>query len=117
MLRRTVTTLRVEHVAFELDHIVPRSRGGSERVSNLAASCHDCNAVKGHRTASEWGYPEVQARAKQPLKDAAAMNAMRSALVERLGGLGLELQTWSGGRTRWNRERFGLEKAHCVDAL
>ena len=46
-----------ENVAFELDHIVPRSRGGSDRVSNLAASCHDCNAVKGNRTASECGYP------------------------------------------------------------
>ena len=106
-----------ENVAFELDHIVPRSRGGSDRVSNLAASCHDCNAVKGNRTASECGYPEVEARAKQPLKDAAAMNAMRYALVERLRTLGLEIHTRSGGRTRWNRDRFGMEKAHCLDAL
>lgn len=24
---------------------------------------------------------------------------------------------WSGGRIRWNRERFGIEKDHCLDAL
>ncbi len=24
---------------------------------------------------------------------------------------------WSGGRTRWNRDRFGIKKAHCLDAL
>jgi 5-methylcytosine-specific restriction endonuclease McrA len=106
-----------EHVAFELDHIVPRSRGGSDRVSNLAASCHDCNAAKGNQTASEWGHPDVEVRGKRPLKDAGAMNAMRYMLVERLRSLELKVHTWSGGRTRWNRDRFGIEKAHRLDAL
>jgi 5-methylcytosine-specific restriction endonuclease McrA len=102
---------------FELDHVVPRSRGGSDRLSNLALSCHDCNAAKGNRTAHEFGHPEVQAQARQPLRDAAAVNATRLALVEALCALGLSIGTWSGGRTRWNRARFGLEKFHCLDAL
>jgi hypothetical protein len=102
---------------FELDHIHPRSSGGSNRVSNLALSCHACNGAKGNRTAAEWGHPEVEAQAKAPLKDAAAMNASRYALVEALRALGLPIGTWSGGRTRWNRERFGVEKEHCLDAL
>ena len=55
---------------FELDHIQPRSRGGSNRVSNLALSCHACNAAKGDRTASEFGHPEVEAQGRQPLRDA-----------------------------------------------
>jgi len=25
--------------------------------------------------------------------------------------------SWSGGRTRWNRDRFGIKKAHGLDAL
>ena len=45
------------------------------------------------------------------------MNAMRFALVERLRRLGLEIQTWSGGRTRWNRARFHFPKDHALDAL
>ena len=102
---------------FELDHIRPRSRGGSNRVSNLALSCHACNGAKGNLTAAEWGHPEVEAQAKIPLKDAAAMNASRFALVEALHVLGLPIGTWSGGRTRWNRDRFGIEKDHCLDAL
>jgi len=103
--------------AFELDHVVPRSRGGSDRVFNLVLSCHECNAAKGDKTAAEWGYPEVEARAKVPLRDAAAVNAARYALIEVLSGQGLPIGTWSGGRTRWNRERFGIDKAHCHDAL
>lgn len=80
-------------------------------------SCHDCNAAKGNLTAAEWGYPQVQAQAKTPLKDAAAVNATRFKVVEALQGLGLVVGTWSGGRTRWNRERFGIEKTHALDAL
>jgi 5-methylcytosine-specific restriction endonuclease McrA len=102
---------------FELDHIQPRSRGGSDRVSNLALSCHACNAAKGEQTAAEFGHPEVAAQAKQPLRDAAAVNATRFALCDELRALGLSLTSWSGGRTRWNRDRFGIPKAHCLDAL
>jgi RRXRR protein/HNH endonuclease len=104
-------------VPFELDHIRPKSRGGSERVSNLALSCHDCNQSKGNRTAEEFGHPEVEAQAKAPLKDAAAVNATRYKLVEALSVFGLPLGTWSGGRTRWNRARFNLAKTHALDAL
>jgi RRXRR protein len=94
-----------------------KSRGGSERVSNLALSCHDCNQSKGNRTAEEFGHPEVEAQAKAPLKDAAAVNATRYKLVEALSVFGLPLGTWSGGRTRWNRARFNLAKTHALDAL
>jgi 5-methylcytosine-specific restriction endonuclease McrA len=107
----------VTGVPFELDHVIPRSRGGSDRASNLALSCHDCNRAKGNRTAAEWGHPEVEVQARAPLKDAAAVNATRYALVRELGKLGLPLGTWSGGRTRWNRARFGLPKTHALDAL
>lgn len=104
-------------VPFELDHILPKSRGGSDRVSNLALSCHNCNIAKGNRTAAEYGYPNVEAQAKAPLRDAAAVNATRYTLVDDLRRLGVPLTCWSGGRTRWNRVRFGLPKAHALDAL
>ncbi len=106
-----------KNVPFELDHQVPRSRGGSNRASNLVLSCHGCNVAKGNKTAAEFGYPEVAARAKAPLRDAAAVNATRYKLVEALRRFGLPIDTWSGGRTRWNRARFGVEKTHANDAL
>lgn len=36
---------------WEVDHLIPKSRGGSNRDGNLAASCWGCNASKG---ASRW---------------------------------------------------------------
>ncbi len=76
---------------FELDHIQPRSRGGSDRVSNLALSCHACNVAKGDHTAAEFGHPEVAVLASRPLRDAAAVNATRFALCDELRKLGLPL--------------------------
>jgi 5-methylcytosine-specific restriction endonuclease McrA len=33
-----------------IDHVVPRSRGGSNRPSNLITCCARCNAARGHRS-------------------------------------------------------------------
>jgi 5-methylcytosine-specific restriction endonuclease McrA len=104
-------------VPLELDHVVPRSRGGTDRVSNLVPACHSCNTEKRTRTAAEWGHLEVQAKAQARFKDAAAVNVTRYALCEALRTLGLPLGTWSGGRTRWNRDRCGIAKDHALDAL
>jgi len=101
---------------FEVEHIVPRSRGGSNRVSNLTIACHRHNQEKGDRTAAEYGFPEVEAQAKKPLKDAAAVNTTRWALLNRLKGIGLPIETGSGGLTKFNRAQRGLPKAHWIDA-
>lgn len=104
-------------IHLEIDHLQPRSRGGSDRISNLCLACHACNQAKGNQTASEFGHPEVEKQAKAPLKDAAAVNATRYKLVEALGQFEHPVGTWTGGRTRWNRARFGIEKTHALDAL
>lgn len=62
---------------LEIDHIIPKSRGGSNRVSNLTLACHTCNQDKDNRTAEEYGHPEVQAEAKKSFKDATAVNGTR----------------------------------------
>lgn len=105
-----------EGVPLEVEHIVPKSRGGSDRVSNLALACRPCNQAKGNRTAIEFGHPEVQARAAQPLRDAAAVNATRWAIYRRLLATGLPVEAGTGGRTKYNRTRLGLPKAHWTDA-
>jgi hypothetical protein len=104
------------YVALQVEHIVPRSRGGSDRVSNLCMACASCNQAKGNQTAGEFGHPEVQAKAKAPLRDAAAINTARWALFRRLGGSGLPLETGTGGRTKFNRTQQGLPKTHWLDA-
>ena len=105
-----------ENVPLQVEHIVPKRRGGTDRVSNLTLACRDCNQAKGNRTAAEFGHPEVQAKAKAPLKDAAAVNATRWAIFRRLQATGLPLEVGTGGRTKYNRTRLGLPKAHWTDA-
>jgi hypothetical protein len=39
---------------LQIDHIVPRSRGGTDDPDNLQVLCAQCNASKGARTMEEW---------------------------------------------------------------
>jgi 5-methylcytosine-specific restriction endonuclease McrA len=105
-----------EGVPLEVEHIIPRTRGGSNRVSNLTLACHPCNDAKGKRTAAEFGHPEIQQMARRPLKDAAAVNASRWALYSRLVTTGLPIEVGTGGRTKWNRTQRDLPKTHWLDA-
>jgi hypothetical protein len=58
-----------------------------------------------------------QPLAKQPLKDAAAVNAARWALYGALQLLGLPVSVGTGGRTKWNRHRLFIPKTHALDAV
>jgi 5-methylcytosine-specific restriction endonuclease McrA len=40
---------------LNLDHVVPRSRGGTDTWENLVVSCRACNLKKGRRTPAEAG--------------------------------------------------------------
>ena len=118
---------------LEVEHLTPSSRGGTNRVPNLAIACDTCNQAKGRRTPEEWAQTlkdsqkeidvvrvtncgRVRAQAKAPLKDAAAVNATRWALWRRLSQIGLPVEAGSGGLTKFNRTRFGLPKEHWLDA-
>ena len=107
---------KAENVPMQIEHIVPRARGGSNRVSNLTIACAPCNQKKGAMTAEEFGHPEVYRQAKQPLKDAAAVNATRWRLYEALQQSGMPIEVGSGGRTKFNRSCLGLPKDHWIDA-
>ena len=102
---------------LEVEHIIPKARGGSNRVSNLTIACKKCNDRKGTLTAEEFGYPQVQAQAKKPLRDAAAVNAIRWEIFRRLQGTGLPIEVGTGGRTKFNRIKKGLSKTHWLDAV
>ncbi|WP_369572870.1 RNA-guided endonuclease IscB [Acidithiobacillus sp. IBUN Pt1247-S3] len=111
-----------ENVPLEIDHIHPRGKGGSDRVSNLAIACHDCNQRKGAMSLTEFlrKDPEraqkILKQTKAPLKDAAAVNSTRWALYGRLKATGLDVEVASGGRTKYNRSRQGYPKARWIDA-
>lgn len=101
---------------LQIEHLRPRARGGSDRVSNLTLACQPCNQDKGDRTAAEFGHPHLEAQARLPLKDAAAVNSTRWAIYRRLVATGLPVEVGTGGRTRFHRTRLGLDKTHWADA-
>lgn len=109
-------------VPLQVEHIQPKSRGGSDRVSNLTLACNPCNHAKNALPVEAFlaNRPDVLrrllAQAKTPLKDAAAVSSTRWALCRRLEGTGLPVETGSGGRTKFNRTRLGLPKTHALDA-
>ena len=105
-----------ENIPLQIEHIVPRARGGTNRVSNLTLACARCNLCKGNQTAEEFGHPEVQVKAQKPLKDAAAVNATRWVLYQRIQDTGLPVEVGTGGRTKYNRSVRGLPKTHWLDA-
>ena len=39
---------------FEADHVMPKSRGGTDDESNLLCACRTCNRSKKDRTPEEW---------------------------------------------------------------
>jgi hypothetical protein len=127
--KRTCAYCGAKNVPLQVEHIVPRAKGGTDRVSNLVIACGDCNQSKGSQLLDTWLSSKfgkakgakiakrVRAQAKAPLKDAAAVNSTRWALYWALRGTGIPVKTGSGGHTKWNRSRFGVPKTHTLDAL
>ena len=112
----------VKDVPLEIEHIQPKSQGGSDRISNLCLACHKCNQRKGNRDIKDFlkGKSDVLNRvvkqAKTPLKDAASVNSTRWALFNTLKSFGLPVSNGTGGQTKFNRIRLSLPKAHWIDA-
>ena len=109
-----------EHIPLQIEHIVPRAKGGSNRVSNLCLACEKCNTAKGTKDIKDFLkkkpdlLKKIEALAKAPLKDAAAVNAMRWELFSRLQALGLPIECGSGGLTKYNRTTRELAKDPLV---
>ena len=111
-----------EHTPLNIDHIRPKAKGGSNRVSNLTLACVPCNQKKGARDVDEFlahdpkRLERILAQSKRPLKDAAAVNATRWALHQRLKATGLPVSVASGGKTKFNRHVLSIPKSHALDA-
>jgi 5-methylcytosine-specific restriction endonuclease McrA len=119
---RTCAYCGAKDVPLQMEHIQAKARGGSDRVSNLALACRPCNAKKAAQDIRQFlaEDPErlacILKQAKAPLRDAAAINATRWTLLGTLKKTGLPVETGTGGRTKWNRNRLGILKTHALDA-
>jgi 5-methylcytosine-specific restriction endonuclease McrA len=109
-------------IPLQIEHIHSRAKGGSNRISNLCLACESCNKKKNTDSIEKFlakdpdRLKKILAQAKAPLKDAAAVNATRWALFEALKATGLPVEVGTGGRTKFNRTKQDLPKAHWIDA-
>ena len=111
-----------ENTPLEIEHIYPKSKGGSDRVSNLTLACRPCNQAKGSQEIEQFlsGKPDlinrILGQAKKPLIDSAAVNSTRCKLYEELKQIRLPIEVGTGGITKYNRSRQKLTKTHWLDA-
>lgn len=116
---RTCVYCGKKDTVLQIEHIVPKARGGSDRVDNLTLACQPCNQRKGNQTASEFGFPQIQAQALLPLRDAAHVSALKTSLVAQLQQQfgKAHIQVRYGYQTKYQRiQVLDLPKSHTNDA-
>jgi 5-methylcytosine-specific restriction endonuclease McrA len=110
------------NAALEIDHVHPRSRGGTDRCSNLVLSCHRCNQAKGNQPLEAFlakdpdRLERIRKQLEKPLQATAAVNSTRTKILKELCKIGLPLEVSTGGKTRFNRARLCIPKSHAFDA-
>ena len=120
--KRTCVYCGKQNVPFQIEHIQPRSRGGSDAISNLTLSCGPCNQRKGAKTLEEFlvNKPEivrkVKAQVRKSFADAAQVQAIRNKSLVVLESYGLPVEVSTGAETKFNRINLGHRKEHWIDA-
>ncbi|MDP2129217.1 MAG: RNA-guided endonuclease IscB [Pseudohongiella sp.] len=110
------------NIPLQVEHIVAKGRGGSNRISNLTIACGKCNQEKDQLDLSVFLVHEparhkyIVSHSKKSMRAAAAVNVTRWALNKELLETGLPVEIASGGRTKFNRSTLGIPKSHALDA-
>lgn len=117
---------------LEVEHIHPKSKGGTNSIKNLTLSCKCCNQQKNADSLEDWanrlgnskldtackaGIKRVATSKAGSLKHAAAVNATRNRLVKELTLTGIPVQTSTGAQTKLTRHEQQIPKDHCLDAV
>ena len=116
---------------LEKEHILCRSKGGTNRLSNLSIACRTCNLDKNDLLPDEWlqklkaskkkidkerfkRFSKIVKGIKPTLRDASAVNSIRNEIVRQFSHMPLDLG--SGALTKYNRKQQNYPKEHWIDA-
>lgn len=107
--------------ATEIDHVVPKSSGGSNSTYNLVAACRACNQKKSNLSLKDFGKlvgkDFSHLKPKKLPKDAAIVQSARSYMIREMSKLVFDTTLHDTWLTKYNREELGLPKEHYYDAL
>lgn len=107
--------------ASEIDHIVPRSKGGTDSIDNLTATCRACNEKKSNLSLKEFGklvgkdFSKLEPKALP--KHASIVQSARNYMVKEISKLVADTKSYDAWLTKYNRDELGLPKQHYYDAL
>lgn len=104
-----------DHAILHVHHIVYRSQGGTNRMSNLATVCEQCHTPANHQPGGRlWNW-----RPKLPaFQGAAYMNTVRWMFCENVKQIYPEMQVQNtyGACTKERRRDLSITKSHVNDA-
>ena len=113
---RTCAYCNAKEIPLQIDHIVPKSKGGSNRVDNLTLACESCNLKKSNYPLEIFSPKNKKVAHQASFKHAAKVNSARNALGKALSQFSLPVEEGTGGQTKYNRMRLGIPKTHALDA-
>lgn len=121
---------------LELEHVFPKSKGGTDKVSNLVPACRTCNEDKSSMTLDQWGQmlnlqvesklrgarlrniPKIRERSclKKGFQYSALTQSYKNYLLDELKKSYLVAET-TGAHTKYRRGVLGLSKSQINDAI
>ena len=107
--------------AEEIEHVIPKSKGGTNSSHNLVIACKKCNELKGKLSLKKFGklmnkdfsYLELK---KLP-KHASIVQTARNYMFKEIAKIIPNIVGYDAWLTKYNREELGLPKQHYYDAL
>ena len=107
--------------AEEIDHVIPRAKGGNNSTYNLVASCRACNEKKSNLSLQDFGKLVgknfSKLKPKKLPKDASIVQIARNYMAREITKLVSDTTTHDTWLTKYNRNELGLSKQHYYDAL
>jgi hypothetical protein len=81
-------------IILEADHVIPKSKGGSDEIENLVASCLDCNRGKSAKSIGSTA-PETDRDRRRRLQELAETQRSAEELVALSSAKRERIQTWA----------------------
>ena len=109
------------NTAEEVEHVIPKSKGGTNSVHNLVIACRKCNELKGKLSLKEFGKlmnkDFNRLEPKELPRHASIVQSARNYMTREISKLVADTKSYDAWLTKYNRDELGLPKQHYYDAL